>query len=150
MMIKRQLRTALGKCAVIYLDESCDCQLGIDARHTAKHCNTLQHTVTHCSTGAFQYMMCLSIRKYRHSIALWHCYTLQHTTLQHTAPHCCTIAHICILTYAQLWLPVGEWGVMHCNASPRWNTLAHRCILTYVVTAFWVMTHNIIRAQVYE
>ena len=53
-------------------------------RHTATHCNTLQHTVHIHSTDA-------QFRASEHTAT--HCSTLQHTathcnTLQHTATHC--------------------------------------------------------------
>ena len=58
---------------------------------TATHCNTLQHTATHCTTH------CSTLQ---HTET--HCNTLQHTaqhtaahcnTLQHTATHCDTLQH---------------------------------------------------------
>ena len=91
------------------------------------HCNTLQHTATHCNNQG-------RILKVRHSCAsnsppdsdevhilqhaATHCNTLQHTathcsTLQHTATHCNTLQHT----------------ATHCNtlqhATTHCNTLQH-------------------------
>jgi len=70
-------------------------------QHTATHCNTwpiLQDTATHCNTGksccrcyAWTWMVSFGVLQA-------HCNTLQHTathcnTLQHTATHCNTLQH---------------------------------------------------------
>jgi len=57
-------------------------------QHTATHCSTLQRAVTHCNTLQHTATHCSTLQR-----AVTHCNTLQHTathcnTLQHTAVHC--------------------------------------------------------------
>jgi len=67
--------------------------------HCVVHCNTFQHTATHCTSheGLVAYWMPRAstlCRTLQHTAT--HCNTLQHTathcnTLQHTATHCNTL-----------------------------------------------------------
>jgi len=84
-------------------------------------CNTLQHTATHCNTP-------------QHTAT--HCNTLQHTAthcnaLQHTATHCNTLQHT----------------ATHCNTLQ--HTATHMCaimceiLLCGLSCVRWILTHDI-------
>ena len=97
-----------------------------DILHTAIHCDTLRHTVTHTLGNALQYSTA-------HWCTLQHAAT--HTTqdtatqcsiLQHAAGHCPTIHHTtthCIVSTLQL-------AAAHCttlqHSTPRCNMLHHQ------------------------
>ena len=86
-------------------------------RHSATHCNTLQHAATHRNRTDFS-MMSLSVRR---NIVATHCNTLQHTTahcntlqhtakkIHHTAPHCTT------LHYTSTHCTTPQLTATHCN-----------------------------------
>ena len=91
------------------------------------HCNTLQHTATHCNMNA----SCLCTRTWWYGCAT-HC-----NTLQRTATHCNTLQHTATLTTLPLRTYIWRNGVENCNT--HCNTL-HR-IATHCNTLQHTATH---------
>ena len=74
-------------------------------RSLCTHCNTLQHTATHCNTSDGR-----GILGYPQVSLCTHC-----NTLQHTATHCNTPDGRSILRYPQVTLHTLQHTATHCN-----------------------------------
>ena len=95
--------------------------------HIYSHCNTLQHTATHCNTSADALCQLAVAYVYEHMYS--HC-----NTLQHAATHCNTSAHVlCQLAVACVY----EHIYSHCNTlqhtATRCNALQQTA--THVLTS---------------
>ena len=125
-MLQRVAAFCAVCCSVLQWDESGG-RSNYDKNHycvaasvTAAHCNTLQHTATHCKSCTVCVSFFAGSDPRRRRRVPTHCSTLQHTeahcsTLQHTAAHCNTLQHTaqplqCVSLSCRCPTPEGEGG----------------------------------------
>ena len=100
----------------------CWCWCHMMMLQVSTHCNTLQHTATHCN------MLVLQVRTHEdggcalampYSCGATHCNTLQHTaphctTLQHAATHYNTLQHTgCALATGSYLIPLLQYVAVY-------------------------------------
>jgi len=115
---------------------------------TTTHCDTLQHTATHCNAPAHhlqQRVVCSAFDSTYNTLqhTATHCNTLQHAaahcnTLQHTPKHSKTLQHTCYRAWCAVHVTTRDLGV-----AMMYNTMQHTA--THCNTLQHTATHRQLR-----